>query len=210
MRLIVAKGVLIPRPETELLALWALERLKAMPGETLNVLDLCTGSGCLALYIAAKEPRAKVTAVELSPEALAIAKRNAESLKLSERIQFIEGDLFAPVDPASREQWDLIVSNPPYIDPAQRETLQPEVRDHEPALALFADDHGLAVLRRIVSESAAWLKAGGRLGVEFGFGQHASVLQMAESAAFASCEIVMDSNKVQRFLYTQKAEMVAK
>lgn len=205
IKLKVAKGVLIPRPETELLALWAIERLKDIPGDTVHVLDLCTGSGCLALYIAAKESRAKVVASDLSPEALAIAKQNAEALKLTERVQFVEGDLFAPVDTALREQFDLIVSNPPYIDPAQRETLQPEVRDHEPASALFADEQGLAILRRIVSEAPHWLKAGGRLGVEFGFGQHASVQQMAETAAYSARDIALDGNKIQRFLHAQKA-----
>lgn len=205
IKLKVAKGVLIPRPETELLALWAVERLKEIPGDSVTVLDLCTGSGCLALFIAAKEPRAKVVASDLSPEALAIAKKNAEDLKLTERIQFVEGDLFAPLDVALQGQLDLIVSNPPYIDPAQRETLQPEVRDHEPASALFADEQGLAVVRRIVSESPAWLKTGGRLGVEFGFGQHASVQQMAEVPAYASRETALDNNKIHRFLHAQKA-----
>jgi len=205
LKLSVAKDVLIPRPETELLALWAAERLKGVTGEALRALDLCTGSGCLALFMASKETRAKVSAADLSPGALTIAKKNAEALKLSERVEFHEGDLFAPLPQECREAYDVIVSNPPYIDPAQKPTLQPEVRDHEPALALFAEENGLAVLRRIVSEASAWLKSGGWLGLEFGFGQHEAVKAMAEQAgAFAVVEIAPDSNKIPRFLQAQK------
>lgn len=205
LKLSVSKDVLIPRPETELLALWGVERLKGVTGESLRALDLCTGSGCLALFMASKEARAKISAADLSPAALAIAKKNADALKLSERVEFHEGDLFVPLPQDGREAYDVIVSNPPYIDPAQKPTLQPEVRDHEPALALFAEDNGLAVLRRIVSEASAWLKSGGWLGVEFGFGQHEAVKGMAEQAGtFAVVEIVADANKIPRFLQAQK------
>jgi release factor glutamine methyltransferase len=204
-KLSVTRDVLIPRPETELLALWTVERLKATTGEALRALDLCTGSGCLALFMASKETRAKISAVDLSPAALTMAKKNAETLKLSERVEFYEGDLFAPLPLDGREAYDLIVSNPPYIDPAQKPTLQPEVRDHEPAMALFAEENGLAVVRRIVGEAGTWLKSGGWLGLEFGFGQHEAVKGMAELAGtFAVVEIAADANKIPRFLQAQK------
>jgi len=205
LKLNVTKDVLIPRPETELLALWAVDRLKGLTGEALRALDLCTGSGCLALFVASKEARAKISASDLSPAALAIAKKNAEALKLTERVEFAEGDLFSPQPQENRGAYDLIVSNPPYIDPDQKPTLQPEVRDHEPQMALFADDKGLAVLRRIISGAGEWLKPGGWLGVEFGFGQHEAVKEMAEqTGVFSVVEIVLDANKIPRFLQAQK------
>lgn len=205
LKLSVTKDVLIPRPETELLALWAVERLKCVSGDALRAMDLCTGSGCLALFVASKEPRAKVSAADISAAALAIAKKNAESLKLAERVDFFEGDLFAPLPQDQRGTFDLIVSNPPYIDPEQKPTLQPEVRDHEPALALFADDKGLAILRRIVNDAGEWLKSGGWIGLEFGFGQHEAVKEIAEkTGVFSAVEIVPDGNKIPRFLQAQK------
>lgn len=201
----VSKGVLIPRPETELLALWAVERLKASSGDALRALDLCTGSGCLALFMASKEPRAKITATDLSPAALAIARQNAETLKLIERIEFSESDLFSTLSADLRGALDLIVSNPPYIDPAQKPTLQPEVRDHEPEMALFAEEKGLAILRRIITDAGEWLKTGGWLGLEFGFGQHDAVREIAEkTGVFEAVVIVPDSNKTPRFLQAQK------
>lgn len=206
LKLSVTKDVLIPRPETELLALWAVERLKAATGEKLRALDLCTGSGCLGLFVASKEPRAKVSASDLSPLALAIARKNAESLKLVERVEFAEGDLFAPQAPENRGVYDLIVSNPPYIDPDQKPTLQPEVRDHEPSLALFADEKGLAVSRRIINEAGDWLKTGGWLGLEFGFGQHDAIKEIAEkTGVFSTVAVIADANKIPRFLQAQKS-----
>ncbi|HEY3321770.1 MAG TPA: peptide chain release factor N(5)-glutamine methyltransferase [Planctomycetota bacterium] len=205
LKLKLSPAVLIPRPETELLGQWALEKLKALPGEALRALDLCTGSGCIALYLAAKDPRAKVDATDISPEALAIAAENARALKVDERVAFHPGDLFAALPAEMAGSFDLLVSNPPYIDPALKDTLQPEVREHEPAQALFAPDAGTAVLRRIIDSGAQWLKPGGWIALEFGQGQ-ASVLEgLAKAANWQNIDVRHDDAKLPRFLVAQRA-----
>jgi release factor glutamine methyltransferase len=199
LKIALGRDVLIPRPETEELALWAVERLKERSGETLRTLDLCTGSGCLALYIAKKEPRASVIATDLSDAALATACANAKTLEVSERVAFHAGDLFAACE--SGTKFDLIVANPPYIDPAERPALQPEVRDHEPALALFADENGFAILRRIIDHAAEWMSPGAWLGLEFGKGQETLAKECAtKTGAFSEIEVQNDLHRVPRFL----------
>ena len=205
LKLVVKPGVLIPRPETELLAAWALERAKAVTGERVRVLDLCTGSGCLGLYLAAKEPRADVVATDISAEALSIATINALALKVEARLTFVSGDLYAPLAPEFKSSFDILVSNPPYIDPALRSTLQPEVEKHEPVQALFADEAGLAVIRRLINAAAEWLKPGGWLGMEFGSGQAKSVEEIATGAGmFESIEIRVDDAKIPRMVLAKK------
>lgn len=198
LKLKVAPGVLIPRPETEELAEWAIGILKALPGESLKALDIGTGSGCLALALAAKDPRVQVSATDLSKDALAIARENAVNLKLDPRVTLLEGDLFAPLPPELKGSFDLIVSNPPYIDPAAKSTLQPEVRDHEPASALYAEERGLAIIRRIVSGAGEWLKPGGRLGLEIAPEQAGEVKALLEAAAFSETEIRKDAQSRER------------
>jgi release factor glutamine methyltransferase len=203
LKLKVSPSVLIPRPETELLALWAVARAKEA-GDAPVVLDLCTGSGCLALYVASKVPGARVVATDISPEALALARENAAALKLSERVEFLAGDLFAALSDGL--QFDVLVTNPPYIDEAGRADLQPEVRDHEPAVALFAPERGLGISKRILAECARWLKPGGWLGLEFGIHHDAALATSAqETGHFASVALEKDSAKIMRFLHARKA-----
>lgn len=230
LRLKVAPAVLIPRPETEILALWAVARLKesapppvlpdqqapAPPGaepaakrnaesENLRVLDLCTGSGCLALYLAANCSSAQVFATDISADALAVAEENARTLQLAQRVVFRQGDLFGALRPEEQGNFALVVANPPYIDPAAAATLPPEVGAHEPQEALFAPEGGRAVLRRILAEVGAWLRPGGWLGLELGLGQAEEVLQLARaSGVFQSVEIAEDGAKLPRFLHARK------
>jgi release factor glutamine methyltransferase len=205
LKIAVSPAVLIPRPETEILALWAAEKVKAAGGETVALLDLCTGSGCLALYPASKEPRVRVTATDISSEALAVAAANAGTLKLDAQVAFAPGDLFGALKPEQKGAFDVIVSNPPYIDPAQRDTLQPEVRDHEPAQALFADEGGLAIIKRIIAGSPEWLKGGGWLGIEMGMGQADAAQKLIEATgSFEAIEVRSDNAKIPRFLIAQR------
>lgn len=205
LKINVSRATLIPRPETEILAVWATERAKDIQGDSLRALDLCTGSGCLALYLASKEPRALLVATDLSAEALALAAENAAALNLAERVAFKQGDLFAALGADIKNSLDLIVANPPYIDPASKATLQPEVRDHEPASALFADDQGLAISRKIVAEAGEWLRPGGWLGVEFGIGQAETLRKLAEeNGALTEISIKEDHNKIPRFVLARK------
>ena len=167
----VSPAVLIPRPETETLVAEALKLLKPIANP--SVLDLGTGSGCIAVSIAHQKKDARVTAVDVSPDALDIAKRNAERHGVADRIDFRQGDLFAAVPADGR--FDLIVSNPPYVTPGELAGLAPEVRDHEPRLALDGGPDGLAFYRRLAMGSGAFLKPGGWLLAEIGATQDDAV-----------------------------------
>ena len=163
----VTPAVLIPRPETELLVEAVLARL---PHTTnLRIVDVGTGSGAIAIALAHALPQAFVTAVDLSPQALALARENAATHHLTARITFLESDLLEQL--AAEPPFEAIVSNPPYIPDADALTLHSQVRDHEPAQALFAGPTGLEVYTRLIPQAFALLKPGGLLALEFGFGQ---------------------------------------
>jgi release factor glutamine methyltransferase len=160
----VSPAVLIPRPDTELVVTACLDVARAMPEP--RVLDLGTGSGCLAVTVAKQHPGARVTAVDIDAEALAMARRNAERHGVAQRIQFLQGDLFEPLPPDV--QFDLILSNPPYIPRGAIASLPPGVRDYEPHVALDGGPSGYAVLERIAAGAKSYLAPGGYLIVEIG------------------------------------------
>lgn len=167
----VSPAVLIPRPDTETLVLEALRLLKGRPGP--RVLDLGTGSGCIAVSLAYQCKGATVAAVDVSPDALEVARRNAARHGVADRVAFHRGDLFAPL--AAGAAFDLIVSNPPYVTPAELAGLAPEVRDHEPRVALDGGPDGLAFYRRIAADAGRFLAPGGVVLVEVGWTQDAAV-----------------------------------
>jgi release factor glutamine methyltransferase len=169
LEMTVNGSVLIPRPETELLAEQAWQFLSTLNSQPSTSLDFGTGSGCLAIALAVKCPAARVTALDVSPEALAVARQNAARHQVESRIQFLAGDGFAALPPELR--FDLMVSNPPYIPAGEIAGLEPEVRDHDPRLALDGGADGLDFYRRLAREAGAWLKPGARLMLEFGDGQ---------------------------------------
>ena len=172
LEMAVNRDVLIPRPETELLAErgWTfLNQLSALNSQPSTVLDFGTGSGCLAIALAAKCAAAEVYALDLSPAALVVARQNAARHGLTGRIRFLEGQGFAPVPAGIR--FDLIISNPPYIPSGEIASLQPEVRDYDPRPALDGGADGLDYGRQLAAESAPFLKPEGRLMLEFGDGQ---------------------------------------
>jgi release factor glutamine methyltransferase len=163
----VSPDVLVPRQDTEWVVTECLSLAKPMKAP--SILDVGTGSGCLAIALAVQHKGARVTASDVSESALAVAQRNARKHGLNERIRFLHGDLFAPLD--SQERFDFIVSNPPYIRRAQLQQLAAEVRDHEPRLALDGGEDGFAVLDRLIAGAPAHLRPGGFLIVEIGFDQ---------------------------------------
>lgn len=171
LRFDVSPAVLIPRPESEFVVIEAVDALKAM--DEPRLVDVGTGSGCLAVACAHQLDKARVTAIDVSPEALEVARRNAERHKLADRIEFLEGDLLAPL--ADAPPFDAIISNPPYIPTADVEDLEPGVRDHEPTLALDGGADGLEVVRRLIRKAAPLLKPGGHLILEIGTAQEAPV-----------------------------------
>ena len=159
----ITPDVFIPRPETEALVVETLAAIQDKPSP--RVLELCTGSGCLPIAVAVNAPRVAVTAVERSEPALMVARRNASRHDIADRVTFLEGDLFDPVDPAAT--FDVVVSNPPYVSEEDSDRLQPDVRMHEPHEALFAGRDGLDVIRRIIAAAPQYLVDGGTLLLEY-------------------------------------------
>lgn len=182
MNLRVTRDVLIPRPETELLVAavlaWVQEASAAVEvaagsRRTMRLVDVGTGSGAIALALAGARPDAEIWALDLSDAALKVARSNAERLGLADRIRFLRSDLLTAVlaGEAVPGCLDVVVSNPPYVPASDAPGMQPEVRDFEPHLALFAGEDGLEVYRRLIPEAMRALRSGGLLAMEFGFGQ---------------------------------------
>ncbi len=192
----VNRHVLVPRPETELLAEWTLQTLAASSVEAPCLLDFGTGSGCLAITLALEQSTASVHAVDISAEALAVAKVNASALKAP--VTFHLGDGFAALPGGL--QFDGIVSNPPYIPSREIAGLDPEVRDHDPLLALDGGAEGLEFYRRLATEAPAWLKPGGWLALEFGDGQAADLLRIFGGAPWRGAEVRKDDTGRERML----------
>lgn len=187
----VTPDVLIPRPETEILIETVLQSLSQAssrkPQASSRVLDIGTGSGCLAITLAKELPEAELWAVDISPAALLVARENAQRHGVVERIHFLQGDLFTPLNNAT-PPFDVIVSNPPYIARSDLITLQPEVRMWEPHVALDGGSDGLDFYRRLVKEGQSHLRAGGRLVLELGAGQYADVERLIQAQSNLTVE----------------------
>ena len=193
----VDKRALIPRPETELLVDWVLETEPLWQTPTPRIADIGTGTGCIILSIASERPNAECVAVDMSADALALARENAERLGLSQRVTFLQADACSEFPPASL---DAIVSNPPYISSVEVNQLQPHVRDHEPRLALDGGVDGFSILRSII-EGAAWaLRPGGWLFFETGHDQGPAVRELMEAAGFQNTALRADHNRHPRFV----------
>ena len=183
----VGPGVFIPRPETELLVQLALAALAR--DAVARVLDLCAGSGAVGVSIAAERPQAEVDLVEVSPEAAAFARRNAERHARG-RVRVYEGDLLSALPPAT--QYDVVTANPPYVPISHAHRLAKEIVDHEPHLALFTEGDGLAVVRRIVSSLRARLRPGGLFVTEIDATQGGASVALLREAGFADVRVERD------------------
>ncbi len=189
----VTADVLIPRPETEHLVEKALGLAAGFAQP--RMVDVGAGSGAIAVALAHHLHEARITAVDVSAAALEIARGNAERNGVSSRIRFLQSDLLAAV---AGERFELIVSNPPYVPTADRDSLSVEVREHEPALALFAGEDGLAIYRRLIPAAFGVLDAGGFLLLEIGYGQWESVGAQLADAGFTQIEFVPDLQGIPR------------
>jgi release factor glutamine methyltransferase len=159
------------------------------------VLEIGAGSGCIIVTLACERPDLASVATDLSPTALAIARDNARRLGVEHRVTFVEGSLFAGLS----GPWDLVVSNPPYVAMRDRPTLAPDVRDHEPALALYAGDDGLTVIRALVDGAANALSGGGALMMEIGAGQAEAVADLLKAtSAFHAPAFMADLQGIAR------------
>lgn len=189
LSLLVDHRVLIPRPETELLVESALAMAAERSAERQGLLmaDVGTGSGCIVVSLAVHLPGARFYALDLSGEALALARSNAERHGVEERVIFLEGDVLAPLP----EPVDMIVANPPYVPSRNLETIQPEIRQYEPRMALEGGPEGLDVARRVLTDAGRHLRPGGRLLMEIGHGQASEVVETARASFPTAVEIDM-------------------
>lgn len=194
----VNENVLIPRPETELLVETALEILKGTDSPL--VCDVGTGSGCIAVSLLHERRDARAVALDVSSAALEVAARNAARNGVAARIEFLVSDCFDALAANEHDaaRFDLVASNPPYIAEDDLESLQREVRDHEPRVALTPGGDGLKVIRRLVSESPRHLKPGGHLLIEIGFDQHERVASFIDPRVWTLLDIRRDLQGIPR------------
>ena len=207
LKISVGSGVLVPRPETELMGEYAVKALSSQlsalssKNHRTTILDLCTGSGCLALAIAHAFPDSTVSAVDISEDALKYARRNAESNNIN-NIKFISGHLFDALE--KDIVFDFIISNPPYIMSKDIETLQPEIKDWEPINALDGGDDGMDFYRNIISEARSYLKDNGMIMFELGVDCADSVSVMFEESGYSQITIKKDYAGIERIISAQK------
>lgn len=195
LELEVGPAVLIPRPDTETLVEQVLSIIRHVPGfETPRVLDLCTGSGAIAIAVAYHAPASQIVATDISPEALSIANQNIHRHHLQDRITLLQGDLMGALEPyIDKTPFDLIVSNPPYISTDKIPYLPRNVRDYEPRQALDGGDDGLAIHRRILHQSVNRLRPGGKILLEIGYDQHEAALKMIQQYdAYSDTRVLRD------------------
>jgi release factor glutamine methyltransferase len=200
----VNRDVLIPRPETEHLVekvislaenLMLAGAISEPRNPSLRIVDVGTGSGAIAVALAHALPFAEITATDISPPALAVAKSNAAQNGLAERVCFFESDL---LDPVVCAHFDIVVSNPPYVLDSDRAALDREVRDYEPAQALFAGADGLQIYRRLIPAAFGALVPGGFLALEIGYGQQQAIHALLASAGFSDIEFTEDLQMIPR------------
>jgi len=199
----VAPGVLIPRPETEHLVEEVIRLARLQVREKLRIADIGTGSGAITVALAHALTAAKLTATDFSAQALSIAQENARSNHVSERIEFVQGDLLAPL---IGQTFAIIASNPPYIPDSDLESLSVEVREYEPHSALFAGEDGLAVYRRLIPDAYDLLLPGGWLVLEIGFGQQESIQALLEENRYTEIHFIADYQGIPRVAVGRKNE----
>lgn len=196
---LVNEHVLIPRPETEELIEEVKKRTAKLfeSNKPIKIADIGTGSGAIALTIKKEIPNAIVTATDISPEALTVAKQNSERLNVD--VEFKQGDLLAPI---AEQKWDVILSNPPYIGAHEAESLSDTVIDFEPHLALFAEEDGLQLYRKMANQLPAIMNKPGFIGFEIGHEQGSAVKKMLQNVfPLAHVEVVQDINQKDRFVF---------
>ena len=199
----VDKNVLIPRPDTEILVEHAIKEInecEIVLDKPLQVLDLCTGSGCIAVSIAKHCENVKILATDISPSALSIAKRNAEKIEVSDRIEFIKSDILNE-EFHTEMRFDVIISNPPYIKTSDIEGLQPDIKQYEPISALDGGADGLDFYRAIASNSPRLLNSGGKLMLEIGFDQSTEVSKLLSENGFMNIKTLKDLSGNDRVVY---------
>ncbi|HSE35979.1 MAG TPA: peptide chain release factor N(5)-glutamine methyltransferase [Blastocatellia bacterium] len=202
---IVTPDVLIPRPETEFLIERVMKLAEESERDSLLIVDVGTGSGCIAVTIAKLLPGARLIATDVSPAALTVAQRNAERNRVRDRIEFLEGDLLEPLaERGLQGAVDILASNPPYVNQVGRQLLQREVREWEPHEALFGGADGLDFYRRLLAETAPILKPQGYLVLEIGFSQLEAISEIVSGSGLRLCDVTRDLQGIPRVLCLQR------
>ena len=196
----VNRDVLIPRPETEHL----VEKVMALAAEFVRpkIVDVGTGSGAIAVALAHALPFAVITATDISADAQAVAKANVARNGVADRVRFFKGDLLEAV---AGEHFDIVISNPPYVPESDHATLDVEVRDYEPAQALFAGEDGLQIYRRLIPAAFGALVPGGFLALEIGYGQRAGIEALLVREGFAGIEFIPDLQGIARVAVARRS-----
>lgn len=192
---VVDRSVLVPRPETEILVETALAKARSFTRP--SIADVGSGSGAIAVTLALEHPQARIVATDVSVDAIRVGRANAERLGAAPRVEFRCGDLLMP---CAGESFDLVVSNPPYVASAEIQSLEPEVRDHEPRIALDGGPDGLSVYYQLAQAASGALRPAGALVLEVGIGQHKAVEAIFAAAGFAACEVRRDLAGIERVL----------
>lgn len=206
----VTKDVLIPRPETELLveeAVKIIVRQRAKgKRQKVNVIDLCTGSGCIAVSIAKEIDDCVVYATDISEKALAVARENAKKHSVEDKITFLQGSFLVPLKGKGLEgKIDIILSNPPYVTKKDMEKLQPEIKEYEPSLALYGGEDGLDSYRKIIPEALTYLKNGAYLTLEIGYSQAEGVKKLfTQYSGYGKIEIINDLSEIERVVNAKR------
>lgn len=200
----VRRPMLVPRPETEHLVEAVLEHVHGCTGNFARILEIGTGTGCVAIAIAANAAGARIVATDVNAQAIALARENAERAGVAGRIEFREGSLFEPIG-SDEIPFDAICSNPPYVEAGAFEKLSPGIRLYEDRAALVAGPDGLAVIRELVGQAGRWLAPRGLLAFEIGAGQHDAVLALLRAAGYVTPGVRNDLAGIPRIAYGWKA-----
>ena len=195
-KFIVSENTLIPREETEFLVNCAIEKINKINKDTLQVLDIGTGSGCIACMIAKNAPQAEVLGVDISSDALQVALENAQKLDLIKKVVFRKSDLFSAL--REGEKFDVVVSNPPYISEDDYKNLDSTVRDFEPKSALLAKENGLEFYKKIIKQAAKYVNYGGYIAFECGMGQAREICTLLERNGFQVSDVIKDLAGIER------------
>jgi len=207
LRFNVDSNVLIPRPETEHVVVCAIEAAKKFTETNpIRIVDVGTGSGCIAVTLATQLENCKIAATDISEPALTVARSNAELHKVGDRVKFFQGDLLSAL-PAGSDPVHIIASNPPYIGESEIETVDSQVKDHEPAVALFSGELGTEIIARLIEQAPEFLLPGGFLIFETSpIVMDRCVEMVKANPAFASVEVVKDFSQLERVVVARKSE----
>ncbi len=209
VEMVVGAQALVPRKETELLGYAALDKLNAVVNEQgqAKVIDVCTGSGNVALGLAAHQEKAQVYAADLSEEAVELATQNSQLMELDKRVHFAAGDLFAPFDqPEFYQAMDLVTCNPPYISSGKMDTMPGEIIEHEPSLAFDGGPFGINILSKLIKEAPKYLKSGSWLCFEVGLGQGEPLLKrLSKNEHYTELDSIADDNGDVRVILAKSA-----